>query len=366
MKILHIQVLPKLAGVQKISLEILKSLPPEIEKYILFADTLDCGDKEKCIEQFSKAGVKVLFSKNLKREINLKDFKVIIEIYRLCKKERFDIVHTNSTKPGIVGRIAASLAQVPLVIHTVHGLSFHKFVKFPKWQFYWACEMFASLFCHKIVLVNKYYAKYFKWFRKKTITIYNGIDFTSMPLLQKQENIASSIRILFVGRLDTQKNPICLLQAAKIVCSRYPNAIFTLVGDGEFYNECQNFITTHNLQNNIKLAGWQTNVTPYYSNNDIFVSSSIYEAFGLTFLEAGYYGLPIVATNVEGIPEVVKDGITGLLCNPNDYITLANNIIKLISNKALQIQLGNSGKERCEQLFSANRMTATYKKLYNI
>jgi hypothetical protein len=179
-KILHIQVMPKSSGVQRISLEILKHLPnDEYDKYILFGnDTVNVNLKNECKTNFEKAGVKVLFSKHLYRKIGLQDVPAFIEIYKLCKYEYFDIVHTHSTKSGIIGRIAATVAGVPLVIHTVHGLAFHKFVKFPLWQFYWLCEMFASFFCNKIVLVNNYYSKYFKWFRTKLITVYNSIDYS--------------------------------------------------------------------------------------------------------------------------------------------------------------------------------------------
>jgi hypothetical protein len=178
-KILHIQVLPKLTGVQRISLEILRNLPnDEYDKYILFSSHgVDNSLKLICKEEFEKAGITVLFSHSLYRKIGMRDIQAFIEIYRLCKQEKFDIVHTHSTKPGVIGRIAAKLAYVPLVIHTVHGLAFHNFVKFPKWQFYWMCEMIASCFCDNIVLVNNYYRKYFKPFKSKVATIYNGVNF---------------------------------------------------------------------------------------------------------------------------------------------------------------------------------------------
>ena len=179
-KILHILVLPKLAGSQYVSFEILKHISDrEYDKYILFGnDVVDNNLKLQCIEEFEKIGVKVLFAKNLYRAIGIKDIPAFMEIYKLCKNEQFDIVHTHSTKPGIIGRIVATLARTPLVIHTVHGLAFHKYVGFPMWQFYWVCEMIASFFCTKIVLVNKYYGKYFNFFRSKIITIYNGVDFS--------------------------------------------------------------------------------------------------------------------------------------------------------------------------------------------
>lgn len=363
-KILHILVLPKLAGSQMVALEILKSLPDECyEKWVLFSNVKDCGDKTECVRRFEQVGVKVVFSDKLKRNIGLKDFSATVELYRLCKKEKFDIVHTHSTKPGIIGRIAATLASVPLVVHTVHGLAFHNYVKFPRWQFYWVCEMFASLFCDKIALVNQYYKKYFSWFGRKVITIYNGIDFSALPAL-KDKREKENISILFVGRLDIPKDPLTLLRAAKIVIGKYPKTHFTLVGDGEKYDECEEFIKQVNLRNNVTLAGWQNNVSDFYQTHDIFALSSIYESFGLIFLEAGYYNLPSVTTNVEGIPEVIVDNMTGLLCNPRDPETFAANLIYLIEHPEWRTELGKNAHKRVVSLYSSEKMVQAYRKLY--
>lgn len=364
-KILHIQVLPKLSGAQKISFEIFKALPRnDFEKWILFSDDLDAGDKEACKKAFEQTGAKVLFSSKLKREICLSDIGATKEIYRLCKAERFDIVHTNSTKPGIIGRIAATAARVPLVIHTVHGVAFHKFIKFPKWHFYWACEMFASLFCHKIVMVNKFYGKYFKWFRKKSSTIYNGVDFSQL-LPSEEKNEGKSCKVLFVGRLDEPKDPMTILRVANIVVAKYSDVKFTLVGDGEKANECRNYITENHLENNINLEGWQNNVAKYYASHDIFFAPSIFEAFGLMFVEAGFYSLPTISTNVEGIPEVIADGETGLLSDPRDIDGAAANLLRLIENRELRIEMGENSRKRVVELFSIETMTDQYLKMYN-
>ena len=363
-KILHIQVLPKLSGVQKISLEIFKSLPKEqYEKWILFSDTCDVGDREACVSAFESTGAKVIFSKYLKRSIGLSDWAATREIYHLCKRERFDIVHTHSTKPGIIGRIAATLAHTPLVIHTVHGLAFHHFVRFPLWQFYWACEMFASCFCHHIVLVNNYYTRYFKWFKKKVITIYNGIDFNTLPVGTKHWN--KDPKILFVGRLDKPKDPITLLQSILILSRQYPKIQCTMVGDGEYYAACQRFIQENHLENNVTLAGWQTQTAQFYASHDIFFAPSIYESFGLMFVEAGYYYLPTVATHVEGIPEVIQNEVTGYLAPPRNPQQLAQLLTKFIEHPELIQTMGTAAHNRVINLFSANKMTTQYTSLYN-
>lgn len=364
-KILNILVLPKMAGSQKICWEILNKLEEtEFEKWVLFSDfSKNDRERKECQQAFEGIGAHVIFSPKMKREICWSDWGAMLEIYKLCRKEKFDIVHTHSTKPGIIGRIAATLAGVPLVVHTVHGLAFHKYVKFPKWQFYWVCEMFASLFCDKIILVNRYYNRYFRWFKRKVETVYNGVDFSLLPESEKQNNVIP--KILFVGRLDEQKDPLTLLQAAEYVAKKYPEIQFTLVGDGEKFRECQCFIEQHNLTDTVFLAGWQKNVASFYLTHDIFVAPSIYESFGLMFVEAGFYGLPVVATRVEGIPEVVEDQVSGLLCSPRKPQELAENIIRLVENRSLCCSMGATAHQRVTSLFSSQKMTERYKKIYN-
>lgn len=367
-KILHIQVLPIFSGVQHISFEILKGLPStEYDKTIIFSSQGTDEQKQFIMDIFSKIDVRVIFSKYLKREISLiDDWKAFWEIYNICKTEQFDILHTHSTKPGVIGRLAGSFAHVSLVLHTVHGLSFHKFISFPKWQFYWLCEMSASFFCDRIILVNDYYRRYFKIFKSKVQRIYNAIDYSKFFPVQTVSNANGKINILFVGRLDSQKNPLSLLQAAKLVVKERNDVIFTLVGTGELDVLCKQYISDNNLESYVKLAGWSSCPEEFYARADIFVASSIYEAFGLMFLEAGYFALPSCATNVEGIPEVIIDGVTGLLCAPNDEVAMANNILKLCSDKNLRIKMGQAAKEHVINTFSLAKMNKLYKKIYEL
>ncbi len=362
-KILHIQVFPKLSGVQKVSLEIFKRLPDYFDKYILFSGSTEYGDISECQKAFEATGAKVIFSDKLKREISLDDMAALKEIRELCKREKFDIVHTNSTKPGIVGRIAATLAGVPFVVHTIHGLAFHKFVKPHKWAFYWMCEMFASLFCDRITMVNRYYMRYFRWCKRKMEVIYNGLRFKDFPPAKAEPRTDGLTRILFVGRLDIPKNPMFLMEVAKRICEKYPDVTFTLVGDGEFYEECKAFKEANGLDR-VSLEGWQSDVHKYYSSHDILAVPSIYEAFGLIFLEAGYYSLPSVATNVEGIPEVIEDGKTGLLSAPKDVESFQANLERLIESPELREKMGRAARERVTTLFDSDKMAAKYIDLY--
>lgn len=366
-KILHIQCLAKLSGVQKISLEIMRNLSnAEFDKTILFSTSECSGDRLALEQAFSEAGCKIIYSENLVRELNpLKDLRVIKEIYKLCKENQYDIVHTHSSKPGVVGRIAATLAGVPFVIHTIHGLSFHKFIPPIKYAAYFLFEMFATSFCHTVTSVNKYYLRYFGLFRKKTMVVYNGIDFNNLETRRITKSVDNkSIRLLFVGRLDQQKNILTILKAFNLAIKKQNNITLTVVGDGENYDDCKKYIEDNKLEQYIFLKGWQSNPVPYYCNSDIFISSSLYEAFGLMFVEASYFKLPILASNVEGIPEVVLDKKTGLLSNPNDIDTLANHIVLLANDEKLRSMLGENGHKYVIENFTSEKMVNKYKELY--
>jgi glycosyltransferase involved in cell wall biosynthesis len=351
--------------VQKISLEILQKLGDDYEKYIIFSSETCTGNMTETIQSFENAGVTVIFVNSLIRELNLKkDLRALKQIYKICKEYKFDIVHTHSSKTGVLGRIAATLAGVPNVVHTVHGVSFTKFTPKFKWICYYLYEMFASLFCDKIILVNEYYKKYFKYCKKKVQTIYNAIDYTklSQPKVERDDNI---IELLFVGRLDRQKDPLTMLMAFREVEKIHKNIRLTIVGDGDLTQSCQKFITESKLDDKVTFAGWQNDTAKFYANADIFVSSSIYEAFGLTFLEAGYFRLPVVATNVEGIPEIVLDKKTGLLSEPRDYKAMARNIRKLCGDVKRRKKLGDNGYSYVTSAFSLDKMVSAYEEVYN-
>jgi glycosyltransferase involved in cell wall biosynthesis len=363
-KILHIQLLCQLSGVQKVSLEILKNIGSDYEKYIVFSSEACTGNKEDTVKAFEEAGIKVILIDNFVREINIKkDIVAFKQIYNLCKKEKFDIVHTHSSKPGVLGRMAATMAGVPKVIHTVHGVSFTKYTPKVKWIAYYIFEMFASFFCDDIVLVNQYYRKYFWYCKKKIQTIYNAIDYSKLEI-KEQIKARDYINLLYIGRLDTPKNPITLLKAVNKVNFEKFNIRLTIVGDGELMDKCTKFVDENDLSGRVIFEGWRSNIADYYQQADIFVSSSIYEAFGLTFLEAGYYKLPIIATNVEGIPEVVINGKTGLLSEPENSNALAENICILCENRNLREKMGVNGYEYVTRKFTIEHMASAYDSIY--
>lgn len=364
-KLAHVLVLPKLAGSQQFCLNLLSCLT-EYDRYVLVSSSeyISNHQKKEFISRFEAEGITIIWCKFLKRNIGLHDLKAMAELYRIFNKYNFDIVHCNSTKPGIIARIAARLAKVELIVHTVHGVSFYKSQSRLKRFSYWLIEMVAMQFGHVNVTVNKFYLKYYKYvFWKESVCIYNGMKFPDVQI-DKLQLSSNNKKLLFVGRLDTQKDPLTLLKSFSILVNKYPGLTLDVVGDGELYNECRDFINIHNLQNCVNLHGWVDDPSSFYQNADIFVCPSIYEAFGFIFLEAAFFKLPIVSTNVEGIPEVVIDGEMGFLIEPNNYEMLANKIMVLLDDDTLSVTFGEKGHATVIEKFELKHMIDDYRDLY--
>ncbi len=362
-KLLHIQVLPILSGVQKVSLNILRNLDSAKYEMSLICASDTSGQEKSLITEAQKIGVKVKILQSLKREIGLYDIKTFWKIYEFCKKEKFDIIHTHSSKTGFLGRIAGKLSGCRNVVHTVHGVPFHKYVTPARRFFYFILEVFSTLFCNKLVIVNKFYKRYF-WFlhSQKLLTIYNGIDFKRLkPKKEKNDEIR---KIIFVGRLGKQKSPMTFLKAIKILLETEKNVIVSIVGDGEFYFKIKTYITENHLENNVRLLGWRDDVPELLAEHDIFCATSIYEPFGLVFCEAGFTGLPVVATNVDGVPEVVINHKTGLLVPPARPELTAEAIQWLLKNKDKAELMGKNAIKWISDNFSSEKMVDSYKKIY--
>ena len=357
-KVAHVLVFQKLAGSQVVSLNILKSLPNNVfDKYIIFG-----GEANSEFElYFNKYNIKVLYIKSLGRNISKDDIKAFLELYSLFKKEKFDIVHTHSTKPAIIARIAAKFSGIKKIFHTVHGISFHSYEKNSKRFFYYICEIFSALFGDVNFLVNEKYKIYYPAKIINSITIHNGVDFDDFNI-DKDLN-KNIINVGFFARLDEQKDPITLIRAlARIKALKLNNKSFHcyIAGDGEYKEQCNLLINELKLNDTISCLGWISDKSKFFNSIDILCQPSIYEAFGLNIVEAAHFSIPCVSTNVEGIPEVIIDGETGLLSKPRDINVISDNITLLINNDELRIEMGKKAKIFVDNEFTLKKMTNKY------
>lgn len=374
-KIAHLNNISQLSGSQLVSIEVLDGLPSS-----LFKKTIICGidsDGKQSFEQRCiNSGIENILIKSSSRSVGLGDLIYFVDLVKIFRKEKYDIVHTNSSKQGLLGRIAAKIAGTKIVLHTVHGIAYHKHQFFLKRIILYLFELFGTFFCDHQILVNTYYSKYYNWIPwLKSTTIKNGVsseeldNYLASILEKKYLQNQNKKNVLFLGRLESQKDPLTLLKAVKFLKDNYPQIFsvtsFRFVGDGILKSVCLEFAQENNIISHVNFPGWSDNKWEELLNADILCVPSIHEACGLVFLEAGLCKIPVVATNTEGIPEVVIHRETGLLGMPYDHIGLAKNLLELLTNESLSIKLGNQGRKYVIDNYMISEMKENYLEFYN-
>ncbi|ELN2497650.1 glycosyltransferase [Escherichia coli] len=280
-KIAHIQLLPLLNGVQRVCLDELIRLDPRtFDRYLI------CKEEGPLTIEAQKYGIKCLFVKSLVREISLKnDFKALWYLWKLIKQHNFDIVHTHSSKTGVLGRVAAWLGRTKLIVHTVHGFSFPAAKnKLQKLLFY-LMEKIGSLCGDVIICLHEDDAKIAQTIlrtgKDKIFIISNGVDTEKFRPYAKNDkelcrrniyNICDDdIIIGMIGRLWPQKNPLCLLKAISQLIKSNKKIKCVFIGDGELYGEMADFINDNALHDSVQLLGWRNDTPILLNAMDIFV-----------------------------------------------------------------------------------------------
>jgi len=338
--------------------------------------TLLCGPGGEWLGRAHAAGIQIIFIDELIRKIHvLVDFMALLKIYKIIKRGKYSVVHTHSSKPGFSGRIAARLAGVPVVIHTIHGFPFHDFMPPLLKKGFIALERFLSRFADRLVTVSLLNQE--KAIRlglnksDKFVNIYSGICFNRFDRtfdvrdIKKMLGTGRDEKIVgMVGRLSAQKSPLTFLEAVPLILAASPEARFILVGDGELRPEVEAYIRRHHLEQRVKLLGFREDVPRIIAAIDVFVLSSLWEGLGRSLTEALYMSKPAVAAAVEGVPELIENGVTGLLIPPKDPAALARGVIYMLQNPAEAAKMGKAARQTVVELFSAERMVREIDHLY--
>lgn len=364
-KVLHIVTKLELGGAQKNVLSILETL--DKKKYNLFLVSGKEGILVK--DALALKGVEVNLIWPLYRQINLFfDLLAIYEIYRYIKKKKIEIVHTHSSKAGILGRWAAKLAGVPVIVHTIHGWEFHQWQNSFLNLLYSSLERITARITTSFVAVSQYDIqaglKRNIGTQKKYHLIRYGIkkeDFSNIrvDIKSKKEELAFNSGSSVVGMIacfKPQKSPLDFIKVAQRVSKTVPEARFLLVGDGKLRKAIESLIQRSALNSKVILTGWRRDIPRIISLLDIVVLSSLWEGLPLVVLEAMAGAKPIVATSVGGIPELIQDGENGFLVSPRDARSMSEKVVFLLKDKGLSQRFGQRGRE----LFNSSHFQTDY------
>jgi len=397
-KILYIITQSEFGGAQRYVFDLAANLSGEFNICVAAGG----NPNGELFQKLKEKNIKNIYLRNLKRAINpWHDSQAFLEIRRLIKNEQPDVVHLNSTKAGIIGSLAARscfMLRVPCcVVYTAHGWVFNEPMPWLKKKAYLWLEKFTARYKDKIICVSKYdrqTALKKSFSNDKLLTIHNGINFEKLNFLPKEEarkalsakiplnppfkkgeenlsmtqpiNDSATQIIGTIANLYKTKGIEYLIEAANILYTKHliQNTKFIVIGKGAERSKLETLIKKYSLENNFFLTGHIQEARKYLKAFDIFVLPSVKEGFPYALLEAASAEIPIIATEVGGVPEIIKNNKTCILAKTKNSQDLAEKINEILNNRELSETMTRNAANSVKENFSLQRMIEQTKKAY--
>jgi glycosyltransferase involved in cell wall biosynthesis len=339
LRVVHVITQLELGGAQQNTLFTLSQLDP-----FLFEPHLICGPGGILDSEATAGNFKLHFCESLVRDIHpAKDWKAYAEIKRLLRDLKPDIVHTHSSKAGVLGRLAATAAGTPVVVHTYHGFGFHNYQNPILFRSYLAAERIAARKTHHAIFVSRA-----NWSRAQQLgllkdcsssLIRSGVEIEPLVHPIKHQKLRDELGIPveaqivgMVGCLKRQKDPLTFVEAADLISQELPETHFVLVGDGVLKQNVLRRVQTMKHGERFHLLGWRRDVADLLTNFDVLVLTSRWEGLPRVIPEATIAGVPVVASDIEENREAVVDGKNGLLAECTNSRDFSRKVIEVLKS----------------------------------
>lgn len=386
-KVVHIITKLELGGAQQNTIYTVENLDKKIFEVFLLTGKGGILDNT-AINLAKENKIKLFFVQNLIREINpITDFLAFIEIFELLKKIKPNIVHTHSSKAGILGRWATFLLRVlnpklqTKIIHTFHGFGFSKFHKFFVRTTFVIAEFFTAVVTDKLIFVSvdniKTARRYKIGLPQKYLLIRSGIKIKEFFNVSTKEMLKINKRkeldikddekvITTIGPFKPQKNLSDFIKMVKIVNDNLPEykIKFLIAGDGKQKNFLVSLSKKLGVYHKIKFLSWYKDIKGLFSITDIFVLTSLWEGLPRSAVESLVSGVPVVCYAVDGLNDIIQNEINGYLVPPKDVNTLAQKIIMLLTNKEKFQMLKQNTIKTIDNSFDIDYMVKKQEELY--
>jgi len=325
----------------------------------------------------------------MRRSINpLSDFIALIKLIRIIRKYRPHIVHTHASKAGTLGRLAAWICRVPVIVHTFHGHVFHSYFSGFKTNIFKTIERFLARRSSAIIVISNLQRHELCHIHKiipeqKAHVIPLGFDLSRFYNITPEQRARfreehaieeDTVLVVIVGRLAPVKNHSMFLRVAEMVRKQNPKVRFMIVGDGETRIECEKqaeekgfTISTPenpNAKAEIIFTSWIRDVEKVYAGADISVLTSYNEGTPVSIIESLASGVPVVSTRVGGVADIVSEGHQGFLTDVDDDHLFATRILELADSPELRKKLGTSGQKSVKDKFDYRRLVTDVANLY--
>jgi len=383
LRVLHIITRLIVGGAQENTLLSVEGLDKLSEYEVTLATGIDNGPEGDLLER-ARRTTRLIVIPELGRSINpFADLKAFWKLYRLIRNGRYHIVHTHSSKAGVLGRIAAKLAGTPIIVHTLHSLVFHEYQPWVVNRLWRAVKKLCAPMTDHFISVSEIISQ--KAIAagidrsEKFTTVYSGME---LDWFLKAEADPIAVRREFgipddalvvgkIARLFPLKGHDQLMDAAPAIVKRHPDVRFFLVGDGVLYDHLRKRALDAGILNNFVFAGLipRERIPEMLSVMDVLVHTSLREGLARVLPQALAMGKPCVSFDIDGAPEVVIPDETGYLVRPGDSVGLADAIARLLDDPELRTRMGAAGRRKVDPAFRAetmvNEISKVYKKLVN-
>lgn len=344
---------------------------------------LKCLDKNKfqnilvCSQDFCREDYDDLVSNfeqiEMKRAIGWNDVTAIVEVRKLIKYYKPDIVYAHSSKAGAIARVA-DIGMKNYCIYNPHGWAFNMRCSNKKKILYTVIEKLAAHFCDRIICISD--AEKQSALKKhicrenKLQVIFNGVDIEAYKngvhctIKRKDLDIPDDAFVVgMVGRISPQKAPDVFIKAARMIKEIIPNSHFIIVGKGEQENDIRKYAEENGFSDSLHITGWVENPLSYVELFDVACLLSRWEGFGLVLPEYMMAGKPIVASRVDAIPDIVKDGENGLLVDIDDVEETVQAIMTIYQNPQIRRNIIKGGAQSIK-LFDAKRVSLEHQVIF--
>ena len=318
-------------------------------------------------------GVRIIEFPKYRALLTLRSIYQLFRLAWFLRREKIDVLHSHDLWSNLMGVPAAWIARTPVILASQRNLAHLPWYTPFRRKVVRLIYRLSTAVIANSEAVRKLLIEEFRVPAGRVHVLRNGVDFArfnSRPGDRRKINgslTRESKLILNVANMNSQvKGHAVLIEAARTVCSLVPQAKFVLIGDGPLRPGLERRAQECGLQRSVIFLGRRDDVAEILSCADLFAFPSFVEGLPNSVLEAGAYGLPVVATPVGGIPEIISDGVTGLLVKPRDSQALADSILKVLKNPDLAARLSRACRARVREQFSFDRLIKDLGHLYEV
>jgi glycosyltransferase involved in cell wall biosynthesis len=371
LRVLHVITMLELGGAQRNTLDTVASLDRG-----RFAPGLACAvDGELVDEARALSSTELFFLPHLRREVRpWHDLRALTELRAVCRRFRPDLVHTHSSKAGILGRLAARAERVPITVHSIHGFGFGTHQPWPvRWVFLTAERLAARSTTAFIAVSQRNLNEGVRLglFRaEQARVIRSGIDLDVFrahaggAALRRELMIpATAPLVVQIACFKPQKAPERFVALAAALAARVPEAHFLLVGDGELRPQLERQRAAAGLEKRLHLPGWRRDMPAVLDAAAVVTLTSRFEGLPRALVEALAASVPVVAMAVDGVPEVVHDGGNGFLVGAGDVSALTARVAEILHNRDVRARLAGAAGSGLEE-FDRRAMIGAQERLY--